>query len=211
DLLCGEYGGRVFYFENKGSDSDPIFNGFLYLIADGIILDVDSYSRICISDWNNDGVMDPISGNDSYAGPPHPNGGVTYFQAIGPLSADENVLVESVGGEINFNLDAGIGNKGRKFIVLGSISGTSPGILLPGGTATLPLKWDVFTDLVLLLLNSPVCENFLGTLDGSGKASATFNTFGPIPGTAGLMVHFAYALNNPWDYVSNPVPIEIVL
>jgi hypothetical protein len=51
--------------------------------------------------------------------------------------------------------------------------------------------------------------NFLGTLDGSGTATAQLN----VPagsGATGLTMHFAYALNNPWDFVSNPVAVEIV-
>ena len=53
-------------------------------------------------------------------------------------------------------------------------------------------------------------SNFMGTLDGAGSSNATFDTLAPIPGAAGLTMHFAYALNNPWDFVSNPVGIEIV-
>jgi len=210
DLLAGESGGRVFLFLNKGTDEDPVFNGFLYLLAGGMILDVNSYSRIAKADWNGDGVMDLLSGNQSYTGPPDPQGGVIYFQAAGPLSSSDNVLSASAGGKIDFSLNAGVGNSGRKFILLGSITGTSPGTPLPGGAALLPLNWDAFTDLVLLLLNTPVFQNFLSTLDGSGKAQAAFNTFGPVPGAAGLTLSFAYALNNPWDYASNAVNVEIV-
>ncbi len=32
----------------------------------------------------------------------------------------------------------------------------------------------------------------------------------PTSFAAGLTIHFANALNNPWDFVSNPVGIEIV-
>jgi hypothetical protein len=40
---------------------------------------------------------------------------------------------------------------------------------------------------------------------------AIFNTLGSMPpGMAGVTLSFAYALNNPWDFASNPVGIEIV-
>jgi hypothetical protein len=51
----------------------------------------------------------------------------------------------------------------------------------------------------------------MGTLGGTGSASATFDTLGMLPpGSVGLTMHFAYALNKPWDFVSNPVGIEII-
>jgi hypothetical protein len=73
----------------------------------------------------------------------------------------------------------------------------------------LPVNWDVFTDFVLTLLNTSVFVNFLGTLDGSGTATAQLNV-PPVTGFAPLTMHYAYALNNPWDFVSNPVAVEIV-
>jgi hypothetical protein len=91
---------------------------------------------------------------------------------------------------------------------LGSVSGTAPGTTLPGGLI-LPLNWDVFTDVVFILLNTPVFHCFYGTLDAAGSAEAQV-TSGPIPGFAGTILYFAYCLNSPFDFVSNPVEIEIV-
>jgi len=50
DLLCGEYMGRVVYYENKGTDETPVFNGWSYLQAGGQLLDVSYYSRIDLAD-----------------------------------------------------------------------------------------------------------------------------------------------------------------
>ena len=53
--------------------------------------------------------------------------------------------------------------------------------------------------------------NFMGILDPAGDGAAIFNTLGPMPpGLAGMTMSFAYALNKPWDFVSNPVNVEIV-
>jgi hypothetical protein len=47
--------------------------------------------------------------------------------------------------------------------------------------------------------------------DGRGDVQATFDTLGPLPpGTWGFGLYFAYALNNPWDFASNPVAVHIV-
>jgi hypothetical protein len=110
---------------------------------------------------------------------------------------------------VNFYLTADWDNANRQYIMLGSISGTVPGTKLPGGTVTLPLNWDLFTNIVITYGNTVLFQDFLGTLSDEGYGAAQLN-LGPIPGAAGLTMHFAYALNNPWDFASNPVGIEIV-
>jgi len=50
---------------------------------------------------------------------------------------------------------------------------------------------------------------FFGILDTNGEAVATFDTLGPIIGTAGLTIHFAACVSKPFDFASNPVSIEI--
>lgn len=107
------------------------------------------------------------------------------------------------------NLYAGLENAGRNYLMLGSISGTSPGTLLPGGLAVLPLNWDLFTNTIIDMLNSYVFHNFMGHLNGTGTGNATLN-LGPVPGAAGITMYFAFALNKPWNFTSNPVAIEIV-
>jgi hypothetical protein len=128
-----------------------------------------------------------------------------------PLDADRHTLSAATGGDADFFLKAGLPNGARNYILLGTMSGTDPGTLLPLGLETLPLNWDSFTDLVMLLLNSPFFDNFLGQLDPTGKEYALFDTIAPLPPIAiGARVNFAYALNNPFDFASNPVEIEIV-
>jgi hypothetical protein len=128
-----------------------------------------------------------------------------------PLWADTLMISEATGGTVGFTLDGGKNNGSRKYIMLGSVTGTVPGIPLPGGMVTLPLNWDGFTNMILSLLNSAIFSNFLGTLDASGLGTATFDTLGPLPaGSAGLKLSFAYALNGPWDFTSNPVTVKIV-
>ena len=93
-------------------------------------------------------------------------------------------------------------------MILGSVTGTSPGTMLPSGEV-LPLNWDLFTNLVISLMNASIFQYFYGTLDGSGEAATAFN----LPagtGAAGAKLYFAYALYMPWGGASNPVEIEIV-
>ena len=151
---------------------------------------------------------------DDFEGDPRPymgtvDMGADEFVGTHALAADGFSLSERTGGSVNITLTGGQDNNGRKYIILGGVSGTAPGIALPGGMAILPVNWDAFTDFVLALINTPVFMNFLGTLDATGTATAQLNA-PPVPGFAGVTMHYAYALNNPFDFVSNPIAVEIV-
>lgn len=114
------------------------------------------------------------------------------------------------GGVINFLLFGEGINANRDYLILGGLSGTSPGASLPGNNATLPLNWDIFTNIVMANINTPVFKSFMGTLNSAGSGAADLDTLGPInPGVVGVSMFFAFALNNPWDFVSNPVEIKI--
>jgi len=122
---------------------------------------------------------------------------------------DASEISGSFGGTIEFSLNAGTGNAGRDYLLVDSLSGTDPGTLLPGGLAAIPLNHDWFTDFILARLNTSLFSNFSGTLDGSGKGTAQLNAL-PIPTWVGTTIHFAYALENPCDYASNPVALTAV-
>jgi len=128
-----------------------------------------------------------------------------------PLVADTNQLSVG-GGVINFTLDAGAANAGRPYYLVGSVNGTTPGTLLPGGLATIPINRDWFTNFILGHILYPQFSGFLGTLDANGGSAATLDTMGPLPGAlpVGTVMHFAFALSTPWDYASNAVAVDVV-
>jgi hypothetical protein len=136
--------------------------------------------------------------------------GADELSGTHPLEADHFELSETSGGVIGFSLNGGASNGGRGYLMLASVTGTLPGIPLPGGHAVLPLNWDSFTNMVLAFLNTPIFDQFMGTLAVGGEASATFNTLGPVYGMGDLTLSFAFALNKPWDFVSNPINILVV-
>ena len=125
------------------------------------------------------------------------------------FKVDTHALPEA-GGTINFHLNADGVNAGRNYFILGSITGTNPGTPLPGNMVILPLNWDLFTNMVINLANTPVFTNFMGALDGTGKATAQMNVGALPPGTAGLRMYFAFGLMSPYDFVSNPLAIQVV-
>jgi len=209
DLIVGEEFGNIFYFENRGSDANPFFDGGVTMEAGGQIIDTDSRARPDIADWDGDGVLDILCGQDVWT-PSHGPAGILYFHASGPLRLSRNWIAAGSGGTVDLILDAGIGNGGRNYLIAGSLSGTEPGTLLPGGLATIPLNRDWFTDYILDRLNTPVFTAFWGLLDGSGRAAASLNAPPLQPVWIGKTMHFAYATASPWDYASNAGAIEIV-
>jgi len=209
DLIVGEEFGYIFYYENKGTDAAPVFDGRIQMAAGGQIIDTDSRARPDVADWDGDGVLDILCGQDVWT-PSHGPAGVLYFHSLGPLSLSRNWIVANSGGTVDLNLDAGVGNGGRNYLIAGSISGTEPGTLLPGGLVTIPLNRDWFTDYILARLNTSMFSAFWGTLDSTGKATASLNALPVQPGWIGRTIHFAFATAFPWDYVSNPAAVEIV-
>ena len=117
----------------------------------------------------------------------------------------------SEGGDVvNVSLEAGEENALRKYLIIGAVNSTTPGTPLPCGISNLPFKWDQFSDIVLSLTNTMVFSNFMGTLDSAGQGTAQINATPMPPGYMDTLMYFAYVLNNPFDFVSNPVAIRIV-
>ncbi|MBU0756205.1 MAG: SBBP repeat-containing protein [Planctomycetes bacterium] len=128
------------------------------------------------------------------------------------LRTDITEVSAVTGGVVDFDLHAGQENAGRPYVLLGSMTGWSPGMVLPGGLTVLPLNWDGFTDAVYLLLNSAYFMDFSGILDGQGLGNARLDTQGPLPPDCmGYEICFSFLIPYfPWDFVSNPVKVSIV-
>ncbi len=126
------------------------------------------------------------------------------------LWADNYTLLASTGGTVGFSLDAGASNGNRKYLLLGSVTGTSPGLPLPGGQV-LPIEWDILTNIIMMsLYGSPVFVDFTGTVNGAGQANATLDTLGPLdPGMIGIDIYFAYLLTKNPFYASNFMTLHI--
>jgi Tol biopolymer transport system component len=128
---------------------------------------------------------------------------------VDELVCDHSEVSAALGGEVRFSLLAGLINSKREYLLLGSTSGTSPGYPLPGGYAVLPLNWDAFTAAICTGINLPVFSDFLGLLDITSRRQAFLNIPPLSPAFIGTEMHFAYTLGDPFDFVSNPVLIEI--
>jgi hypothetical protein len=75
------------------------------------------------------------------------------------------------GGTVSFTIDAGSGLAGGRYLLLGSVSGSSPGS--PLGATTWPIAPDAYTYYSILHANElPWIGNF-GPLDADGRATAS--------------------------------------
>ncbi len=90
-----------------------------------------------------------------------------------PLVACGGNVSVTQGGELSLHLDAGAGNAGKVYVVLGSISGTKPGTPLPGGSV-IPLNFDAYFNLTLAQPNMPPLVDSFGALDLQGRGLAKF-------------------------------------
>jgi len=129
---------------------------------------------------------------------------------INSLVRDVDILSKSGGGVVNFNLGPGVSYQRRQYFMLGSMTGTYPGVVLPGGSI-LPLNMDPFFNYVLDYFNYSNLTNFRGWFDHNGKATAILDTQGSsVPLSVGTILNFAFTTEDPYDFQSNPVEIEIV-
>lgn len=145
------------------------------------------------------------------------NGLGTWFQSAAsslalrlvtaPLAASSATVSLAAGGQADFVLDAGPQHAQEMFWMLGSITGTSPG--LPLGPLVLPLQADPYLMFLAQNPNTQPLANGFGLLDVAGKATARFDLPANVPaGLLGLQLHHAYLTLSPFNvpqFVSNAV------
>ena len=133
-----------------------------------------------------------------------------YVQVDG-LWSDVEAISLSAGGPVCFTLSAGPPHAGMVFLLLGSLSGTSPG--LDVDTVHLPLEPDAYLNATLyvqgLIAGSP------GVLDDQGSAQAVLIVPpGAAPQLSGSEVHHANLVFDPVGFdavlASNPVGLSLM-
>jgi len=124
-------------------------------------------------DMNGDGVPELISASpgDPTQGAGTGSARVLSTKALS-LSSTSHLLSLASGASLGLHLDAGPAHAGRTFLVLGSFSGTSPGITFGG--AKLPLNLDRYFKRSQMLNPNANLKPPTGTLDGTGRGVTTF-------------------------------------
>ncbi|MEM7204445.1 MAG: aryl-sulfate sulfotransferase [Planctomycetota bacterium] len=120
------------------------------------------------------------------------------------LWADTESASSSSSVTVDFDLVAGRRNAQNSYALLGSASGTAPGIA--GRGFVLPLNPDAYLNFTALA----GLPGFSGTLDGLGNASASL-TLPPLPPLMGMTLNHAFAVVDrrtmQVNLTSNPVPL----
>lgn len=164
-------------------------------------------------DLNGDGTPDFMVGAP-FASDNGTNAGRlrVYSGATLSLLGDEHLVSLASGGVQTLDLDAGAAFGGELYWILGTLSGTAPG--LSGGGFVLPLNFDGY---FLFTLTNPnlLIPASLALLDAQGTAATQLALpAGLDPGLAGATFHHAYAVvdvvGGATLFVSNPVSLHLV-
>jgi hypothetical protein len=128
-----------------------------------------------------------------------------------PLYSDVPTISFSSPGAQKLTLDAGPEHAFETYLMVGSVTGTSPGTTLAG--VAVPLNPDLWTLWTLQHPNTPLNPGFAGTLNAAGGSVASFDLSGGFPaGLVGLTFHHAY-LAGPGTsptWASGPVKLKLV-
>jgi hypothetical protein len=141
--------------------------------------------------------------------------GAAYIIDLGTLYHGPPTLSVATGGTQELLLRAGPDMAGGMFVILGSISGTSPGFVDPLSGLILPLHPDRYFSRMLATQGGPYVSPGVGQLDGSGAANAVFSIPPAGPIFVGLVLHHAYAVVDPHSQgafllASNPARVELI-
>ena len=159
----------------------------------------------------------------------HAPGGVHTFDYIRihagdtaqpPLTGSPLELSLASGGAQVFTFNAGPQPPVNLYLLMGSSSGTAPGVPVDG--LVLPLNLDAFLMYTLENANTAVHQGSLGSLlpDGTTSSAVAFNLPPALdPSLAGSTLHHAYVVfdltsspGTPFvSFVSNPVPLTLGL
>jgi glucose/arabinose dehydrogenase len=197
--------GRTWTIEWNGVSAINFTNQTTNLAPVGFTLNnITSYGQ------DNDGelyIVDPTGGEIFKIVPTGPAAPAPSLSAIW-----QNLSI-SQGGTQYLELNAGAGQAGNLYFVLGSASGTTPGLTVDG--QNLPLNFDTYFSLSLSSPNVTPFANTLGVLNPQGRASARVRVPAGVlaPTTVGLTFHHAYAsidLGGTVQFTSNAVPLTLV-
>ncbi len=127
------------------------------------------------------------------------------------LSGDTMQVSVATGGTQTLTLDADTQSAMRGYWVVGSVTGTKPGV--PLGGVVVPLRYDFYTDFTVAAPNSTVLSTSRGTLDAKGRGKATLNVPKGLPSAAvGATIYHAFITftGTTIHMASNPVSVLLV-
>ncbi|HEX9795321.1 MAG TPA: integrin alpha [Planctomycetota bacterium] len=167
-----------------------------------------------LGDLDGDGIAELVVSSQNETGATSATGAVRLFAgALRSLWSETHQLSSGAGGAQALHLNAGAAFAGMPYRLLGSATGTTPGIDRDGHH--LALTPDFYFDRTRLRPNAPPLVDSAGVLDAAGAAEARFEL---PPGAAaayvGTTVWHAYVVYEPntltLQHVSAPVPVTLL-
>ena len=134
---------------------------------------------------------------------------VTVMDMDVPFYADVHSVNLGVGGTQNLTLKPGFKYRGMPYLILGSATGTFPGI--QQGAVRIPLNYDSYFRTTLSLI-SPVFFRFRSRLDAFGRESASLNLPTFLTAEIDLTLNHAlivFDMRNNVIMASTPVPVRV--
>ena len=160
-------------------------------------------------DFNDDGIQDFLATRFLFSA----KRGELAVYSLKSLSftADRPVLSTTKSQTQQQSLNAGAAHAGSPYVVLGTVSGTKPGVRI--GSVHVPLNLDGYTSFTLAFANSPILRASVGLLDANGRASADFLAYPQIPASLLDTVLFEHAFvlfgKNGLSFASNPTVLTL--
>ncbi len=144
--------------------------------------------------------------------------GAHYFQSLytkdseGPLPVlSWNEISLHVGGEQILGLLPGAEHAGKSYVMLGTMSGTSPGFFVQG--FHVPLNPDPYMVFTFTQPMAPFFIGFTGALDASGRATAQVSLPASDVSVSGITLHHAYGVfddSGALVFVSNAEALSLM-
>ena len=139
---------------------------------------------------------------------------VDWLFDLEPLSSAVDEISVASGGAQPFELDAGHLHAGQPYLLLGSVSGSSPGVSIGAGFQ-LPLNPDAYFQWTLLHPNTPPLSSSAGLLSlHGGSGASVLSVPSGVPALAGLTIWHAFLaqdiVTGQVSFVSNAAELTLV-
>jgi hypothetical protein len=164
-------------------------------------------------DANGDGWPDVIVGEPTGNAPPLPAFAWVLGGHLEALRADKGTLSLSQNESLTFQLDARGVHGGKLYLLLGSLTGTAPGLQL--ASVRMPLILDPYFLLTLACPNGTMLPRSFFVLDSLGRGQCPLKLVpGLPPSLIGLTMQHSFvvidAKDGSFDFASNAVETRIV-